>query len=125
MFLVTLSSTQFTARESCQLCDASASKKLDALFQQQSQYLSSMAYEPAVCAVYMKIQKLTAPPSISFSVLPIHEYKIHALCLCFRVTSKMSTKTHSQLCLRTSKFLLLMLSVLFVNWWKWRLNYTN
>lgn len=94
-------------------------KALDALFffQQQSQYRSSMAYKPAVYVVYMQNQTLTAPTLITVSVLCIRGNKILSLWFSFRVTSKMSTKTHSQLFLKTSKFALSVnLSCIFALW---------
>lgn len=107
VFLVTLSSTEFTARELSGMWCLGFQKALDALFfQQQSQYLSSMAYKPAVYVVYMQNQTLTAPTLITVSVLCIRGNKILSLWFSFRVTSKMSTKTHSQLFLKTSKFAL-------------------
>lgn len=70
MFLVTLSNTEFTARELCQRCDVLASKKAqDALFFFPfciSSHSISLTLLTAACVVYMytkkKNQMLTAPP---------------------------------------------------------------
>lgn len=89
MFLVTLSNTEFTARELCQRCDVLASKKAqDALFffsllYFQSQYQSNIAHSRLCCLHAHKKKKnqmLTAPP-ISVFLLCIHGNKNSLFCL--------------------------------------------
>lgn len=59
----------------------------------------------AVCVVYMQTQTLAAPPLITLSCA-FMGVKMLSLRFPFRVSSKMFTKTHSQLFLKTSKFAL-------------------
>lgn len=68
MFFVTVSSTEFAARELCQRCDVLASKQPSMLFFRNGHSIGSMAYKPAVYVVYMQNQTLTAPPLITASV---------------------------------------------------------
>lgn len=111
VFLVTLSNTEFTARELCQRCDVLASKKAqDALFFFPfciSSHSISLTLLTAACVVYMYTKKKIkcSQPHPSVFLLCIHGNKKFSL-LSFRVISKMSTKTRSQLCLKTSKYAL-------------------
>lgn len=67
-------------------------------------WLTSQLSPLFTCKNQMLTQPHPSPLSLSFS---IHGKKIPSLCFSFRVTSKMSTKTLSQLLLKTSKFALL------------------